>query len=83
MAIPFLAVEISGVATQAYNSGAVNRKFIEDVSSAIWTEMESIAGSLEGDTPENWTTLTSSTGIESFEGAIGVSGSTPVTVSVK
>jgi len=82
MAIPFLAVEISGLATQAYNSGAVNRKFINDVSGALWTKIEDIEGGLELDTPENWTTLTAGTGIGAFEGSIGVSGSTPVTVNV-
>lgn len=42
MTIPFLSQEISGLATQTYNSGAVNRKFINDVSGAIWTEFDSL-----------------------------------------
>jgi len=81
MVIPFLAQEISGLATQAYNSGAVNRKFINDVSGAIWNEMATIEGSIE-DTPDNWTTLTGGVGLATFEGAIGVSGSTPVSLDV-
>lgn len=82
MTIPFISVEISGLATQAYNSGAVNRKFINDVSGAIWTEMAAIEGGLTTDTPEYWTTLTAGTGIAAFEGEIGVSGSTPVSLDV-
>ena len=82
MVLPFLAQEISGLATQAYNSGAVNRKFINDVSGALWTKIEDIEGGLELDTPGNWTTITAGTGVDTFEGEIGVSGSTPVTVNV-
>ena len=40
MTIPFLTQVISGLATQTYNSGAVNRKFINDVSGSIVTHVD-------------------------------------------
>jgi len=63
MVIPFLAQEISGIATQAYNSGAVNRKFINDVSSAIWTEFDGLSTFNSDDY------ITSSNAIERFVGS--------------
>lgn len=74
MPIPFLAVEISGLATQAYNSGAVNRGFIDTISGNLNAKVT--------DTPDNWTTLTAGTGFEDFEGEIGVSGSTGVSLDI-
>jgi len=76
MAIPFLAVEISGLATQTYNSGAVNRKFIEDVSGAIWSELDSLVT----DTPTTWSDMTTSTGLTPI--TVGVSGSAGTSVEV-
>ena len=43
MTIPFISQVISGLATQAYNSGAVNRKFVNDVSGAVWTKFDSLS----------------------------------------
>ena len=67
--IPFIAYEISGVKQPIYSSGAANKQYVDDQISAT-------------DTPSSWTTVAAGTGVSTFEGSIGVSGSTPVTVNV-
>ena len=78
MAIPFLAQHISGLAEPTYPSAATNKDYVDRISGALATEIAAL-----GDTPENWTSLTAGDGVAAFEGSIGVSGSTPVTVNVE
>ena len=69
MVIPFLAQEISGIANQTYNSGAINKKFVADASSLIWTEL----GSLDTFNPVDY--ITSANSIERFADSSSVSAS--------
>lgn len=69
--IPFIAYEISGVKQPAYGSGAANKTYVDSKFAEVVS-----------DSPQNWTTLTAGTGLLSFEGGIGVSGSTPVSLDV-
>jgi len=68
MPIPFLAYEISGLAQPTYNSGAVNRKLLMDISGALDSRIDG----LEGDAGVTWSEITTGGGIspETF----GVSG---------
>lgn len=70
MTIPFIAVEISGLANPTYESGAANKKYVD---AAV------IGGT--GDVV-NWSTIAAGTGVIPFEGVIQASGATPVTVNV-
>lgn len=65
---------ISGLIDPIYPSAAANKHYIDTISG-------NLAGGLT-DTPSNWTTLTAGTGFESFEGSIGVSGSTGVSLDI-
>jgi len=80
MAIPFIASHVSGVTLQDDVSSAVPRSYIDLISSNIDTRIDSLEAS--SDTPDSWTTLTAGTGFEAFEGEIGVSGSTPVSLDI-
>jgi len=58
-------------------SSNINRSLLDSISSNLRTDINAIS-----DTPTNWTTLTAGTGFEAFEGSIGVSGSTGVSLDV-
>ena len=57
-------------------SSNVNRALIDTISGALDTKIDAIS-----DTPTSWTTLTAGTGIDTLSN-IGVSGSSPETVTV-
>jgi len=72
MPIPFIAVEISGLADPTYPSAAASRKYVD----------AAIIGGAGG--VVNYSTITAGTagGITPFEGDAMISGATPITVNV-
>lgn len=78
MAIPFLAVEISGLANQTYASGSVNRGLIDAISGNLDTRIDALAGAAE----ITWNELSAGDGIATFEGVMRASGQSPVTLDV-
>jgi len=77
MAIPFIATEISGVATQTYASGAINRGFLDSVSG-------NLSDRIVGIQPvENWSYINDGTGITAWgNDTFAVSGTGGLTISV-
>jgi len=76
--IPFIAAEISGVALQTYDNSAVPKSYIDTISGNLDTKIDAMPGSR----PVGWTALTAGTGFLDFEGAINVSGATPVSLDI-
>jgi hypothetical protein len=58
MAIPFLAVEISGLADPTYASGGANKKYVDAVSGSLSTRISGIPGNV----PITWGALSAADG---------------------
>ena len=75
MPIPFLAVEISGLADPTYASGGANKNYVDTISG-------NLRSAIGGGGVSNWADLTAGTGIEAFAGNITVSGTAATSIDV-
>jgi len=61
MATTLLATEISGLTVSYYNSGSVNKLYVDTISSNLDTKIDAVGG---GTSPSSWTAPTAVSGIQ-------------------